>query len=149
MANSNYDPLLELNQNDKSKFGFDDLHILYNALYKESLKIRAKNVKMRRKTLKVKNLYDPLNVENVNPLDNLNILQTKKDDLFYKVKFLETKHNAITNKNKAFTTWNLIKWERIWLVLMAFEKAKEGVPSVEASSSSSFFCFICNKFGYN
>lgn len=104
MANSNYDPLLELNQNDKSKFGFDDLHILYNALYKESLKIRAKNVKMRRKTLKVKDLYDPLKVENVNPLDNLNILKTKKNYLFYKVKFLETKHNAITNKNKAFTT---------------------------------------------
>lgn len=104
MANSNYDPLLELNQNNKSKFGFDDLHVLYNVLYKESIKIRAKNVKMRRKTLKVKDLYDPLKVENVNPLDNLNILKTKKNYLFYKVKFLETKHNAITNKNKAFTT---------------------------------------------
>ena len=105
MAHSNYGPLTELNQNEESEFDFGEIHVAYDQLCKESLKIKVVSVKMSRKALKIKEFYDALKVKTIDLLNELATLKLDKDFflffLFNKVKFLNTKYNFAINKNKA------------------------------------------------
>ena len=44
VAHSNYGPLTELNQNEESEFDFGEIHVVYDQLYKASLKIKLVSV---------------------------------------------------------------------------------------------------------
>ena len=71
----------DIKSNDNSKCKFDNLKVSYNALLEESLKTKAKNLKVNNKVLKINVINDSLKSENVdllNEISNLSFCFFKK-----------------------------------------------------------------------
>ena len=66
--------LKDIKSNDNSKCKFDNLKVSYNVLLEESLKTKAKNLKVNNKVSKINVINDSLKSENVDLLNEISNL---------------------------------------------------------------------------
>lgn len=109
-----FDHMNDVNSDNGSECEFNSIHDAYEALPEESLKIKAKSIKVNYWALKVN---ESLKTKNVNLLNELVTLESEKRKLFNKAKFLEAKYNTVINKNKVLTL-EIEKKKKTWLVKM-------------------------------